>query len=121
MQQTNTYQKQSRIFLTQAFEELERGDLPQASEKGWGAASQMVKANAEERGWHHFSHWTLQRAVSDLSDEADDEELLALFGSAETLHANFYENGYADEAVRYHLGQVVHFVDKAEALLAAAD
>ena len=33
----------ARGFLTQAREELAKGDLRQASEKGWGAAAQMVK------------------------------------------------------------------------------
>ena len=52
MQRTTTYREQSRrgVFLAQAHEELAKGDLQQASEKGWGAASQMVKAVAQERG-----------------------------------------------------------------------
>ena len=44
------YRDQSRAYLEQANEELARDDLRQASEKGWGAASQIVKAVAEERG-----------------------------------------------------------------------
>ena len=47
------YRDQSRAYLEQANEELARDDLRQASEKGWGAASQIVKAVAEERGWEH--------------------------------------------------------------------
>ena len=43
------YREQSRRFLEQARSELREGDLAQASEKGWGAASQMVKAVAEAR------------------------------------------------------------------------
>ena len=38
------YRDQSRVYLEQANEELARDDLRQASEKGWGAASQIVKA-----------------------------------------------------------------------------
>ena len=37
------YRDQSRAYLEQANEELARDDLRQASEKGWGAASQIVK------------------------------------------------------------------------------
>ena len=48
------YRDQSRAYLEQANEELARDDLLQASEKGWGAASQIVKAVAEERGWEHI-------------------------------------------------------------------
>ena len=55
MQETKTCRERSRIFLAQAFEELEKGDLSQASEKGWGAAAQMLKAIAQEGGWDHFN------------------------------------------------------------------
>ena len=108
------------MFLTQAYEELAKGDLPQASEKGWGAAAQVVKAIAQQRGWRHFSHRALQRTVSALRQETGDAELTLLFASAETLHVNFYENGYTSETINDHLQQVEQFVDKAEGLLAAA-
>ena len=42
--------------LDEAFEKLDQGDLRQASENGWGAAAQMVKAVAEERGWPQDDH-----------------------------------------------------------------
>ena len=42
------------VFLTKAGGYLAEGDLLQASEKGWGAAAQMVKAVAEARGWDAF-------------------------------------------------------------------
>ena len=50
---TETYRTASRQLLAQGREELERGDTRQASEKGWGAAAQMVKDVAERRGWEH--------------------------------------------------------------------
>ena len=43
------YAEVSRRLIRQAAEELERGDLIQASEKAWGAAAQAVKAIAEQR------------------------------------------------------------------------
>lgn len=115
----NTYQKQSRIFLTQSFEELEKGDLPQASEKGWGAATQILKAIAQERGWEHFSHRDVMRTVDTLSKEADDPELRYLFAYAGYLHVNFYENAHSLETIEGYLQRVVRFVDKAEGLLTA--
>ena len=118
-QKTTTYREQSRIFLAQAREELAKGDLPQASEKGWGAAAQIVKANADKRGWNHFSHWTLQRTVSDLSEEIGGAELTRLFPYAEALHVNFYENGYTAKVIGNYLRQVEQFVEKAEGLLNA--
>ena len=36
VQRTTTYREQSRVFLSQAHEELAKGDLQQASEKGVG-------------------------------------------------------------------------------------
>ena len=44
---TQKYQQSSQQFLTQARSELTAGDLQQASEKGWGAATQMLKAIAQ--------------------------------------------------------------------------
>ena len=43
---TEKYQLAGRRFLTQARRELAEGDLAQASEKGWGAAAQVLKAIA---------------------------------------------------------------------------
>ena len=108
------------MFLAQAYEELAEGDLAQASEKGWGSAAQMVKAIAEERGWRHFSHRDIMRAVDALTHETGDEELGGLFGSAGYLHVNFYENAHTERIIRNHLQRVERFVDKAEGLLAAA-
>ena len=53
---TQQYQQASEHFLAQARLELAGGDLAQASEKGWGAAAQMLKAIAERRGWEHNRH-----------------------------------------------------------------
>ena len=105
------------MFLAQAHEELAKGDLPQASEKGWGAAAQMVKAIAEERGWRHFSHRDIMRAVDALSQQTGNPELAYLFAFAGYLHVNFYENAHSGGIIEGHLQQVERFVDKAEGLL----
>ena len=47
------YQQLSEHFLAQARQELDAGDLPRASEKGWGATTQILKAIAEQRGVSH--------------------------------------------------------------------
>ena len=47
---TLVYQQTSDHFMAQASEDLAVGDLQQASEKGWDAAVQMLKAMASERG-----------------------------------------------------------------------
>ena len=74
MQRATTYREQSRIFLGQAQEELSKGDLQQASEKGWGAAAHMVKAIAQRRGWYDRGHRSLQQVINELHDETNDSE-----------------------------------------------
>ena len=99
MTTASRYLTQSREFLTQARVELARGDLPQASEKGWGAAAQMVKAIAEQRGWEHQSHASLFNVVARLVDETGNHNVGSLFRSANSLHVNFYENWQNAETV----------------------
>lgn len=117
MQKVTTHREQSRVFLAQAYEELAKGDLPQASEKGWGAAAQMLKAVALERGWNNSKHRHIYQAVWDLTEETGDEELSGLFGAASSLHVNFYDLEYPAPCIRGLLRQVEKFVDKAEVLL----
>ena len=56
---TQKYNTAGRQLLDQARAELYQGDIRQASEKGWGAAAQMVKAVAKSRGWPHRHHGLL--------------------------------------------------------------
>ncbi len=105
------------MFLAQASEELARGDLRQASEKGWGAAAQIVKAAAEARGWEHGRHATLYNVVRGLAEEAGDPEIRDLFGMAGELHTNFYEDFMDAGDVARHIDGVTTFMEKVEALL----
>ena len=117
MQKTTTYREQSRIFLAQAREELDKGDIPQASEKGWGAAAQMLKAIAQQRRWRHQSHRDLRWVINTLRRQTGDSELSSLFASAGDLHRNFYENWMEPEVSKDLLRDVARLIDKAEALL----
>ena len=112
-----TYRQQSRRFLEQARRELSEGDLAQASEKGWGAASQMDKAVAEARGWSHHQHRLLLIAASRLSEDSGDLDIERLFWAAHALHTNFYEGNMGQTAVAEALDWVARLVDKLEALL----
>ena len=119
MSQTS-YTSRSRTYLSQASEELAKGDLCQASEKGWGAAAEMVKAVAAVRGWDHGGHRELFSVVDRLVAESRDEDIRSQFLMAGQLHTNFYE-GWLDRAtVEDVLGQVARFVEKMEGLLAAS-
>ena len=100
------YKKQSYAFLQQAQEELEKNDLLQASEKGWGAAAQMVKAVAVLRGLNHQTHRQLFSVVGSLENERFDSG----FAAANTLHSNFYEGWLDRRQVREYLAAVGLFV-----------
>ena len=106
-------------MLAQAYEEFAKGDFVQASEKGWGATAQIVKAIAQERGWSHNSHRDLYQVVNALRHETGDTELGVLFNAGSSLHVNFYENAYTGDTISDNLRQVERFVDKAEGLLGA--
>ena len=114
---SDPYAVRSRRYLEQAPEELERGDILQASEKGWGAASQMLKAVAEQRGWRHRRHNNLYEAVNRIAREKGDDEYRDLFASAGELHSNFYEGDMDEVKVREHLQDVERFVDQMQHVL----
>ena len=117
--QVATYREAGRQLLAQSHAELDVGDLRQASEKGWGAAAQMVKAAAQARGWRHTAHRDLWTGVRDLTNEVGDPDIDGLFASAHYLHGNFYENTLDAERLRHHLGRVEQFIAKMERLLDA--
>ena len=104
-------------FLAKAEGYLAEDDLLQASEKGWGAAAQMVKAVAEARGWNHGGHRQLFVAVNLLVEETGDEQLRVAFGLANVLHINFYDGLLPRETVEAHLAHIREFVGRLEELL----
>ncbi len=111
------YVARGRKFLAQASEELARDDLEQASEKGWGAAAQMMKAVAAERGWRHGQHRVLFDVAQRLAEEVDDEAIYDSFVYANSLHANFYEGFLRPEDVDRHLQRVDELVERVETVL----
>ena len=97
--------------------ELAAGDLQQASEKGWGAAAQMLKAIAEQRSWEHGKHRHLSRAASRLRTETGDRDVYRFFSVANDLHGNFYENEMSAEDIAESLDDVQALLDRLETLL----
>ncbi len=114
---SQTYQTASRDLLAQGRHELVGGDVRQASEKGWGAAAQMIKAVAERRGWEHRNHAALFDNISHLVSETGDVEIRRLFRIANALHVNFYENWDNTENVASGLDDIERFLDKLEPLV----
>ncbi len=110
------YSDTGREFLARARTYLAEDDLRQASEKGWGAAAQMVKAAAETRGWRHHVHRDLWRTINRLANETGDERVRDGFNAASTLHTNFYEGWLERETVEANLARVAELVEKLDAL-----
>ena len=110
------YRINSKHLLTQARSELEQGDARQASEKGWGAAGQMLKAVAERRGWTHKNHAAFFTVVDRLANETNDDDLRRSFHSANSLHTNFYEDLMDVETVRVGLDDVERLINLLEPL-----
>ena len=94
---------------------LEIGDLRQASEKGWGAAAQIVKAVAEnwrDAGVTHGRHQDLRALVAGLATADREPDLDLMFHAAQDLHENFYEDNLPQYIVDLNLRQVNGFITK---------
>ena len=85
------HRERSRHFLNLVDDELERGELEEASNKVWGAAAHAIKAVAEQRGWPHYAHTLLEDAVKRLVyDEGAPRDLLLQYMTASSYHQRFY-------------------------------
>ena len=93
------YQDLGEKYLAEAKEFFNRGDTVQASEKLWGSAALAVKTVAARRGLKLEKHGSLWSFIDKLSEESGDEDILKLFGEANTLHPKFYENEMTLKAV----------------------
>ena len=114
---SRAYQVASRQLLRQGREELAGGDVRQASEKGWGAAAQIVQAVAQRRSWDHEGRRELFRVAGRLRNETGDQEVRRLFGLAHHLHANSCEDWLDAETVAEGLDDVERLIDKLEPLV----
>ena len=106
----------SHDFMDEAWKYFHEGDLVQASEKGWGAAAQMVKAAAEARDWRHKSHVELYQAIDRLAEESGEEQIQELFHFASALYINFCEGWMPRRMVRSGLVRVGELVNSLERL-----
>lgn len=86
------YEEMSRHLLLQAEEELDKGDVLQASEKIWLAVAHALKAVAQYRGWNHRYHNHLRAVASCLSMEWGRPDWEVTFGSFDGMHTNAYEH-----------------------------
>ena len=98
-------------FLADADREYEAGDILQASEKLWGAASHLAIAEMTERGMTAKGHVVTKRFVRKFGEETNRPELFPLFKAAESLHVNFYHGFLDSDDYLEHRALVHQFVD----------
>ena len=120
LESTNRYVTASREYMSKAYQYLAENDLPQASEKAWGAAAEMIKAIAEQRGRYHRSHRVLYEIIDDLAEETGDLDLTRTFQVASDLHINYYEQWLRAATVQRSIADVQVLIDKLEPLIRSA-
>ena len=113
-QESNKHAELSQWCLGQAGNYLQAGNNIQASEKGWGAAAQALKAIAEERGWNHRGHNLIVDVAQQLADEQGRPDIVALFAFGQLLHVNFYEDSLASDTIGIYLDNVKRLLPELE-------
>ncbi len=102
----NKYAELSQWCIGEADDYLRGGNNVQASEKGWGATAQALEAIAESRGWNHQSHGLMVDIAKQVADEQGRPDMVAMFGLAQALHTNFYENWLGSDVVEIYLNAI---------------
>ncbi len=81
----------ARYFLERSRRYLAWNDLHQASEKGGGAASWMVKAIAFAHGWQYEHHGQFNVILNNVRNMTGNDRVRELEEIANGLHRNYYE------------------------------
>ena len=104
-------------FLELVDDEVERGELEEASNKLWGAAAHAIKAVAERRGWPHGAHRDLEDAVIKLiDDEGAPPILLTYYAAANWFHSRFYGGPPDGNVIGRGKTQIADFIRLLESL-----
>ena len=111
---SNKYAGLSQWCIGEADNYLRRRNNIQASEKGWGAAAQALKAIAERRGWNHHTHGLIFDVAEQVAVEQGRLDLLEMFGLAQALHTNFYENRLNFDTIRNYVNEVKRLLPELE-------
>lgn len=87
----NDHLKLARDFLARSKEYLAEGDLHQASERGWGAASHTIRAVAAANRWEYEHHDQFDNVVVNASHRYRQPSLIRMSDAAHALHVSFYK------------------------------
>ena len=106
------YAGMAQDFRASAWEHLDKGDLPQASNKAWGLVAETVKAISAHYGSIIHSHRAIVEVTGELArlagstgDTETQDRIGAVLVTARGLHINFYENELPEIIVRTGLRQ----------------
>ena len=110
------YEEISRRLLQQAQEELDRGEILQASDKVWGATAHAIKAVCQRMGWNHHAHNHLSAAANYVASGLGRYDLMEAFGFLEAMHTNYYEHQKEADQVRVEVNRAGFFVREFAAL-----
>ena len=105
-------------LLEDAGREIADGDTVQGAEKLWGATSQALKAYCASHGLPHSRYPHRRRALLDMAETTGDRFLRTAFATAESCHANFYNDWMDQEHLETYLPDIQHRV---QLLLEAQD
>ena len=104
----------ARNFLVASDREFDAGDHLQGSEKLYGAATQVIIAICQQRGWRYNNHRSMKWAVTELTRECDDDAVAdAITGgfiAAENFHRNFFHDHMEDYQMEADRPTVHRFV-----------
>ena len=113
---TQEHAQAAMEFLDDADREFAAGDVLQASEKMWGAASHAIMAAALQRGQACGTHRLMINAARQIVDELDDDGLRGGISAAQQFHANFYHGFMETEDLEPNAELVRRFVARLLAL-----
>ena len=114
---TDEHVEQARLFLAQADAEFAAGDILQASEKLWGAASHAVMAVAQSEGMSCGSQRAQRVVAEKLASRRDDPRIAVGFAVAGKFHANFYHGFMEPEDWLHESPLVRDFTERVLALV----
>ena len=98
-------------------DELDRGELEEASNKIWGASAHAIKAAAEIRGWPHYAHNRLEETVHRLVNEENaPRDLLLQYMTMSAYHQRFYGSPPAPDFIRMGQELAAEFIRTLESL-----
>ncbi len=106
------YEEISRQLIEQAQEELDKGDILQASDKVWGATAHAIKAVCQRMGWNHHAHNHLRAAANCIAAGLGNDDLLSAYLSLDALHVNYYEHQRGAGEVRIAINRAAFFTQE---------